>query len=66
MPLIAWSVLVYSGALLAAFSVGAQLRPALALLALGVAAAMAVIGRRTLGLLCAVAAGAVTSPAPGR
>ena len=55
-PLVAWSVLVYAVALIVTLSVGDAGRTAPCATALTSAAALAMAGRRTPALLCAVAA----------
>ncbi|MEP7002148.1 MAG: DNA internalization-related competence protein ComEC/Rec2 [bacterium] len=59
MPLFAWSVLVYSAALIVALSVGDAMRVAQCALALAASAALALVGRRVQATVSAVAASAV-------
>jgi len=58
-PLVAWSVLVYSAALIVSLSVGDVMRVGLCALALTSAAALAIVGRRIPATVSAVAASAV-------
>ena len=59
MPLVAWSVLVYSAALIVSLSVGNAERVGLCALALACTAGLAIVGRRTLATVAAVAGSAV-------
>lgn len=59
MPLVAWTVLVYAVALILALSAGTALRFGLGAVALLAAAALGVLGHRTLALLSSIAAAAV-------
>ena len=59
MPLVAWSVLVYSAALIVSLSAGDAMRVGLGALALTSAAVLAIIGRRIPATVSAVAAAAV-------
>lgn len=59
MPLVAWSVLTYAAALIAAFGASSAVRVALAGAALGIALVLTIRGRRVPATVGAVAAGAV-------
>ncbi len=59
MPLVAWSVLVYAAALIAAFAAPTSARMALGATAIFAALLLAMLGRRVPATISAVAAGAV-------